>query len=1287
VRRAQEDEAVLTGREELLEVACSRIGDTDRPAYVKNSDLRYVAVNAAYAQFFGRDISDFIGCRSNELAEDAEEGAREDKERRAVVFGTEEVAKYFDPIRQATFNLQIESFTPSDDRVYIFGMFDRVPEAIGEIDESDGQKVADSGKDLLHIRAQLENLPYPVGIFGEDGRSLIANAAFRAQRSAGSSPQAGLSEPDAVDAALGLLRSDFSEDILDLIDVGICIYDQDDVLTYYNDTWMAIYRSIIGGTPIGMTARAICECIFDQWIKDGTDRPSLVESDREAWVQNRLQMFTEAKSDTIERVHNGRWLRCVNSRLPNGSLIGLRIDVTAMKERELLLSNHLDETALYRTILHDLPVGAFVRDSDHRLIYANDAYFATTGLTREEAIGKNEYEMFSVGAADFYAENETMLRERTLREYEGEVVDTGHQTHAIMTRMSSVSTSDGRQYVLGSMTDISVLKLRERQLMLAQSNAEGLHQDIRNIVESMPVGVMIVDSKFNLEYANDAFYDIWGLSKDDRVEGKTLRELMYRNFQRGNYGPDAPDFEKVYQTRVDAISSPQAHIQSEMHFTGDRAVMMEARGITSGRILFSYSDITALRRREREISDTRDAIERLGELMKDATHAMSQGLLIVEDGRVMLSNDSLADMLDIPPTALAAGSEWSDIFAHCATRGDFGPDVEEVRSRWGKCVLSRQSFSLTFHIAEQRWVQMEASLSAANRWLVVFTDVTEVKEREKELQRLLSRSEAADKAKSEFLANMSHEIRTPMNGVLGMAELLAKTALDARQKTFVDVIVKSGTALLTIINDILDFSKIDAGQMQLRKMAFDPVEAVEDVATLLSSHAAEKNIELLVRASPELPPMVLGDAGRFRQIITNLLGNAIKFTEGGHVLVDLAVGRTYDGAPMIDVAVADTGIGISKERLDTIFDKFSQVDSSSTRRHVGTGLGLAITAGLVDLFEGYLEVDSTLGSGSVFKIHLPLPPAKARREQKIPPFNVKGARVLVIDDNAVNRQILSEQLAMWGFDGLAVEDGVTGFAMLEAALEMNTPVDALILDYHMPDMNGADLARQIREDSRFDSMGVIFLTSMDVAASDKEFAALNGQAHLMKPARANVLRNTVIEVVRAVRHRKIVGEEAPVQSAADIVDGISKRVADPKVDSPDAAVDIVVAEDNEVNQIVFTQILQATSARFVVVKNGEEAVQAFRTLQPRVIIMDVSMPVMNGLQATRAIRDIEKAAGGDRHVPIIGVTAHALESDRDMCLDAGMDDYMSKPISPELLEAKVGKWLDLGRADVAVSNR
>ncbi len=543
----------------------------------------------------------------------------------------------------------------------------------------------------------------------------------------------------------------------------------------------------------------------------------------------------------------------------------------------------VDEIGLYRTILEDLPVAAFVRDAGHRLIYSNEAYAAITGLSRAEALGKTEHEMFENGADDFFAENERVLNEGHGLEFEGEVVDRLRVKHPIMTRVNRVVTSDGKRYAVGSMTDISVLKLRETQLIEAQAQAQALHQDLENILRSMPIGVMIHDGNYDVEYTNDAFYDIWGFPKDERFEGRHYRDLVAKHFELGRYDADAGSIDDVYQARLDAFRNAGPHLQTEMNFADGKSVIMDARRISNGRTLIAYADISSVRQQAREITEARVALERLGELMTDATHAMSQGLLIVQDGIIMLASDALKDMLRVPADYLEVGKHWSIAFDHCAARGDFGDEPEAVRLAWGESMAANKPISAVFQVAGERWMQFEATISENRRWTVVLTDVTEMKEREAELQLLLSRSEAADRAKSEFLANMSHEIRTPMNGVLGMAELLAKTDLDARQKTFIDIIVKSGNALLTIINDILDFSKIDAGQMRLRKAAFDPAEAVEDVMTLLSSPAAEKDIELLVRTTPDVPAMVLGDAGRFRQIVTNLVGNAIKFTERGHV--------------------------------------------------------------------------------------------------------------------------------------------------------------------------------------------------------------------------------------------------------------------------------------------------------------------------------------------------------------------------------------------------------------------
>ncbi|MEM7215055.1 MAG: ATP-binding protein [Pseudomonadota bacterium] len=403
----------------------------------------------------------------------------------------------------------------------------------------------------------------------------------------------------------------------------------------------------------------------------------------------------------------------------------------------------------------------------------------------------------------------------------------------------------------------------------------------------------------------------------------------------------------------------------------------------------------------------------------------------------------------------------------------------------------------------------------------------------------------ADRAKSEFLANMSHEIRTPMNGVMGMAELLVKTELTEKQKGFAEIILRSGNSLLTIINDILDFSKIDAGQMELDPAPFNLRPAIDDVATLVSSKAAEKDLELIVRISPDLPDCFVGDVGRLRQVLINVIGNAIKFTELGHVILDVD-GSVSGEHASLSFTVEDTGIGIPEEKLDLIFKKFSQADESATRKHQGTGLGLAISASLVSLMGGEIAVSSKPGAGSKFSFAVSFPIAEQQSEPMEIPNDVTSSRILVVDDNSVNRSILLENLTSWKFEAASVESGAEALAFLDKAAEHGLKIDCVILDYHMPGMTGSEVAEAMRNKASTSKLPIIMLTSVDHMDNGKTFSSLGIDGHLVKPASASALLETIIRVLacRAGANREITEQVANAAKIAGMkVDENEKRFA------------------------------------------------------------------------------------------------------------------------------------------------
>ena len=647
-------------------------------------------------------------------------------------------------------------------------------------------------------------------------------------------------------------------------------------------------------------------------------------------------------------------------------------------------------------------------------------------------------------------------------------------------------------------------------------------------------------------------------------------------------------------------------------------------------------------------------------------HAAIGMALVAPDGHWLRVNRSMCEIVGYSSEELLKGS-----FQEITHPDDLAADLENVRrmlaGEIATYAMEKRYLHKAGHLVEaQLNVSLVRDAAAIPLYFVSqIQDITERKRAESALRQAREDAEAASRAKGEFLANMSHEIRTPMNGILGLTDLVLETDLSAEQRDSLTLVASSADSLLTVINDILDFSKIEAGKLDLDPAPFALRDVLGDTLKAFALKAHAKGLELACDIHPDVPDSLVGDAGRLRQVLTNLVGNAIKFTARGEVV--LSAGRIETpGGVGVRFTVRDTGIGIPKAKQASIFEAFTQADGTTTRRFGGTGLGLTISTRLIELMGGTIWVESEpdVGSEFHFESRFELARHSGLRPSGRPPTKLRGSNVLVVDDNATNRRVLADTLRLWEALPTCVESGPEALAELRRAADAGEPYPLILLDAMMPDMDGFAVVEQMGREETLAGSAVMMLTSADGQGDAARCRALGMEAYLVKPVKAAELLKAITAVLGGGDRTNA----GPTPRSKPEPSGGAAAYA-----APTRRLEILLAEDNVVNQLVAVRLLEKCGHAVTVANHGGEALAAMARTRFNVVLMDVQMPEVDGFEATRRIRAIE--AGTGRRTPVVAMTAHAMAGDRDRCLAGGMDDYLTKPVQREELFRVLG-WIE-----------
>ncbi len=947
----------------------------------------------------------------------------------------------------------------------------------------------------------------------------------------------------------------------------------------------------------------------------------------------------------------------------------------------------------YRRLMENINVGIYrnTPGSQGSFIEANPAIVKMFGL-------KSKKEFLKKNVSDLYQEpedrkklNGKMKKNHFVR---GEVLKLKREDGTFLwgaVTAVAVKDKDGEiQFYDGVIEDITDRIEAEQALKEEKSRFKQLYENAQE-------GIVITSNDGTVSHANREFLKIFGYK---------LKEVVGRNIDKLVAGHEISRAKKITNNVVKGKNVALETVRSRKDGSPVH-VSVIASPISAGEkqlgVFGIYRDITMRKKAEERVNHLNQvlhAVRNVNQLIIQAkdriklinkachgiveTRGYQSALIALFDGSEKISTTAEAGIGDqYAPLKEKMKKGWLPCCGEKALKKKGVVTFENLRKTCPDCPLSQRNSNhrgamatslankdkaygfLTVSIPEdymndneeQRLFQEMADDIAFG--IHSIEEEQKRRQAEEELKLALEEAKLADKAKTEFLANMSHEIRTPMNAVIGMTGLLLDTDLNSEQLKFTETIRTSSESLLSLINDILDFSKIEAGQLELEDMGFNLWSLLEDFASIMAFQAHDKGLEFICAPEQNVPTYLKGDPGRLRQVLVNLAGNSIKFTEKGEVSVRVSVESETDDEAVLRFTVRDTGIGIPDAKQEFIFDVFTQVDGSRTRKAGGTGLGLAISKQLAEKMGGKIDVKSEEGKGSEFSFTARFNKQRKRESAEKLAADISGTHILIVDDNRTNREVLRGQLESWDVRVADAQDGPTALHKLYKAYHEGDPFQLAILDMQMPDMDGESLGRAIKADEKTRGVRLIMMTSMGQRGDAFRLEEIGFAAYLTKPVR----QSDLFDCIATVLGRGVKTKTERVLITRHLIREMRR-----------GKTKVLLVEDNITNQQVATAMLKKMGMRVDAVADGVEAVKTLKDISYDIVLMDVQMPVMDGLEATRKIRD-PKTKVLDHDIPIIAMTAHAMEGDKERCLSAGMNDYIPKPVSIQNLAQTLDKWI------------